>query len=200
MHAGIPTPSKAAPQIARPDTAATDDRIRATRSTWPTAYCGSPPPHRVTSASTGSTAIPSSSPSSWRASDDEFGVAALQHLGFAGPAHRRAEQHAATGLERPLLRRDGDAFDGQPLASADEQAAARRQVELRRRPKSRSPPKPCRSRPGRAQRPEPPRPASGPLSPAALPPPPDRSAACTPTAPHHTRARSLPRRDAASAR
>ena len=53
ITAGMPTPSYAAPQTARPATAATAARIRATRSRWPTAYCGSPPPHRCTWVSTG---------------------------------------------------------------------------------------------------------------------------------------------------
>ena len=53
MTAGMPTPSYAAPHTARPATSATAARIRATRSRWPTAYWGSPPPHRWTCASTG---------------------------------------------------------------------------------------------------------------------------------------------------
>src|SRR6266542_6316420 len=53
MHAGTPTPSYAAPHTARPGTAATAARIRRTRSTCPTAYCGSPPPHLVTRVASG---------------------------------------------------------------------------------------------------------------------------------------------------
>src|SRR3954452_6455554 len=66
MQAGMPTPSKAAPDTARPGTAATDARTCAIRSTCPTAYCGSPPPHRVTRASTGAAVIPSSGRNSRR--------------------------------------------------------------------------------------------------------------------------------------
>ena len=66
MTAGMPTPSYAAPQTARPGTRATSARTRATRSTWPRAYCGSPPPHRWTCASTGSPARPASSARSAR--------------------------------------------------------------------------------------------------------------------------------------
>ncbi len=35
-------------------------RTRATRSTWPTAYCGRPPPHRCTCVSTGTAVMPAS--------------------------------------------------------------------------------------------------------------------------------------------
>ena len=53
MHAGTPTPSYVAPHTASPGCAATAARIRDTRSRWPTAYCGSPPPQRLTRASSG---------------------------------------------------------------------------------------------------------------------------------------------------
>src|SRR5690606_14744493 len=52
-HAATPTPSYSAPQTARPGVASTAARIRATRSTWPTVYCGNAPPQRVTLESTG---------------------------------------------------------------------------------------------------------------------------------------------------
>ena len=45
-QAGIPTPSQAAPASAIPRGSAA--RTAATRSRWPGAYCGSPPPQRTT--------------------------------------------------------------------------------------------------------------------------------------------------------
>ena len=54
----MPTPSYAAPHTANPGKPATAARIRATRSRWPTVYCGSAPPHRVTRLAIGAPWIP----------------------------------------------------------------------------------------------------------------------------------------------
>ena len=48
----------------RPARPAARERTRATRWRWPTAYCGSPPPHRCTCVSTGTPLMPASSASS----------------------------------------------------------------------------------------------------------------------------------------
>ncbi len=78
MQAGIPTPSKAAPHTARPGTSATAARTRAIRSTWPTAYCGSPPPHRVTRLSTGSAVDAEQRPQLAADERDQVGVVESQ--------------------------------------------------------------------------------------------------------------------------
>ena len=57
--AGDARPRRTPPRRrASPGTAATAARIRATRSRWPTAYCGRPPPQRCTWVSTGAAVRP----------------------------------------------------------------------------------------------------------------------------------------------
>ena len=85
MHAGIPTPSYAAPHTARPGAASSAVSTRETRALCPTAYCGSAPPQRVTRESTGLSAAP---------------VASLNSSATAAPGRR----HRAAS---PLPRRSG---------------------------------------------------------------------------------------------
>ena len=104
MTAGMPTPSYAAPQTARPGTAATAARIRATRSRWPTAYCGRPPPQRCTWVSTGVAATPTASRRSAERPGDQLLVGGLQGGLLAVPAERGAQQEQAASSAAPASR------------------------------------------------------------------------------------------------
>ena len=75
---------------------------RATRSRWPTAYCGSAPPHRCTCASTGRTERPTASARSRQRELDELVVGALEQLLLAVPADRAAQHQRR---RRPARRR-----------------------------------------------------------------------------------------------
>ena len=97
----MPTPSYAAPHTASPGTRATSARIRATRSRWPTAYCGSPPPQRCTCVSTGRAGEAGRLAEVAQRRCDELLVGHLEHRLLAVPADRGA-QHA--GVPSPAAR------------------------------------------------------------------------------------------------
>ena len=95
-------------------------------ATWPTAYCGSPPPHRCTWTATGAAVMPSSVGEVGAHLRDQRGVVGLQRGGLAEPPQRRAQPHEPVAREvRPLRRRVGDALDRQGLAHGDERARRR---------------------------------------------------------------------------
>ena len=81
-------------------------RIRPTRSRWPTAYCGSPPPQRVTRASTGAAPTPEQRRAG-RPSDAATSSSSSRCSGCSSPvpAHRGAQRRrrsARPGLAAPL--------------------------------------------------------------------------------------------------
>ncbi len=97
----MPTPSYAAPQTARPGTSASARRTAATRATWPTAYCGRPPPHRCTCESTGRTLSPTASAQVAQREVDQLVVGHLEHVLLAVPSDRAPEQErVAAGRAR----------------------------------------------------------------------------------------------------
>ena len=104
MQAGIPSPSYAAPQTARPGDRADASRIRRTRSRWPTAYCGSPPPHRCTCESTGRAASPIASRRSARRRSTSSVVVDLQLLLLAVPADGGAQHQQVLAVGGPASR------------------------------------------------------------------------------------------------
>ena len=146
-------------QLAAPGTSATSARIEATRSTWPTAYCGSAPPQRCTCASTmrGSW-WPSASPTSATA--------------IGRPARRRRVCRSAVSPCRPTEARRNDEVAGSSAVQAhfvDEKVLAlmvrpstggtrkpdpgRCRADLRRPRASRQRWMPSRRPPARPQRP-----------------------------------------------
>ena len=127
ITAGMPTPSYAAPQSASPGTAATAARIRATRSRWPTAYCGSPPPHRCTCEATGRAADPRGLGQVGQRGRHQLLVGALQRGLLAVPAQRRAQVHqpvlgAGLAHPAPLGERERRGLDRPAVDRRDQEA------------------------------------------------------------------------------
>ena len=104
MQAGMPTPRRAAPATARPDSVATSSSTALTLIRWPTSYWGKASVHRVTMASRGSARMSSS----WRSSLEDGGrrAASSSRAGVpvvAEPSDRGPDQLVArAGQVGPL--------------------------------------------------------------------------------------------------
>ena len=154
MTAGMPTPSYAAPHTASPGTRATSARIRATRSRWPTAYCGRPPPQRCTWLSTGRRGQSGGRAQVGQRGCDELLVGHLEHRLLAVTADRRAQQHeSVAGLADPVPLGEGErrGLDRAPVDRRYEEAGAGQVGNLLgpEGQRSRSPSRRTRCRPAR---------------------------------------------------
>ena len=121
----MPTPSYAAPQTASPGTASTAARIRATRSRWPTAYCGSPPPQRWTWVSTGRDGEPGRVAQVGERPGDQLLVGGLERRLLAVPAQGGAQQEqpvAGRAHPAPLGEGEGRGLDPAPLDRRHQEA------------------------------------------------------------------------------
>ena len=169
ITAGMPTPSYAAPQTASPGWRATAARILATRSRWPTAYCGSAPPHRCTCVSTGSRGDAGHRREVGERDPDQPLVRGLERRLLAVPPERGAQDddvRVQVAHPGPLGEGERRRLDGAPLDRRHEEARALeervRHVLRRGRPGSRPRRSPPRSPPAPPRRRGRRRPAAGP--------------------------------------
>ena len=117
MQAATPTPRYAAPHRSPPEAGPASASMRATRSRWPTVYCGSARSKRNTRASE-RRRVEAHGLREVRARDriscSSSRSSALRSAGVAGGA---LQQHRVAGQVRPLRRRPGAGGDRAPAAA-----------------------------------------------------------------------------------